>query len=142
MNISQKYLVQRAAQTDDGVIPLINVVFLMLIFFMVAGQIQKADAVKIEPPRSVNEAKAETDPNVLILVSISGEWFFNDQPVTESDLQDRLTLAFEEAADKEQFWIQIKADGELPVEKLAPIFTSIKHAGLNKVSIATQLTQG
>jgi biopolymer transport protein ExbD len=42
--------VHKKNDSDDNLIPLINVVFLMLIFFMVAGQIQKSDAIKLQPP--------------------------------------------------------------------------------------------
>ena len=45
---------------DDNVIPLINIVFLMLIFFMLAGQITSTDLLNVMPPTS--EIQAPTTP--------------------------------------------------------------------------------
>ena len=51
----------RKDNTDDQLIPLINIVFLMLIFFMVAGQISEQDAQFIAPPESISEAPTDAD---------------------------------------------------------------------------------
>ena len=74
MNISQKWNNHRENRDEEGVIPLINVVFLMLIFFMMAGQIQKSDPVSIVPPQSINQAKTERQPDVTIVIGTAGEW--------------------------------------------------------------------
>lgn len=143
MNIDKKFIAQRDSKGgDDSVIPLINVVFLMLIFFMVAGQIQKSDPIKILPPNSINEARPISDPNVLLLIGASQELYFNDEAVALDDIEGRLTQLFEQAQDPEAFWVQIKADGNLAVEDMRPVFTAIRRAGLTKVSVATQLGQG
>ena len=57
----------RKDNSDDQLIPLINIVFLMLIFFMVAGQISEQDAQYIAPPESISETPIDPDaPRVLI----------------------------------------------------------------------------
>lgn len=143
MNIDKKFIAQRDGQGgDDSVIPLINVVFLMLIFFMVAGQIQKSDPIKITPPNSINEARPSSDPNVLLLIGANQELYFNDEAVVLDDIEGRLTQLFEQAQDPEAFWVQIKADGNIAVEDMRPVFSAIRRAGLTKVSVATQLGQG
>ncbi|CUB04647.1 ExbD/TolR family protein [Marinomonas fungiae] len=142
MNIEKKFIAQRDGQGDDSVIPLINVVFLMLIFFMVAGQIQKSDPIQITPPNSINEARPTSDPNVLLLIGANQELYFNDEPIELDVLEGRLTQRFEQAQDREAFWVQIKADGALAVEDMRPVFSAIRRAGLTKVSVATQLGQG
>lgn len=141
MNIDQKFIAQRDAQTDDGVIPLINVVFLMLIFFMVAGQIQKSDPIKITPPESINETRAQTEPNALILVGLDGRFYLGDEVITLTDIAPRLNALFEAAPDKQSFWVQVKADGALSIDQLSPVFTQIRQSGLTKVSVATQLSR-
>lgn len=143
MNIDKKFVAQRDSQGgDDSVIPLINVVFLMLIFFMVAGQIQKSDPIQVTPPRSINEARPTSDPNVLLLIGAHQELFFNDERIELEAIEGRLTQLFEQTQDPEAFWVQIKADGDLAVEDMRPVFSAIRRAGLTKVSVATQLGQG
>lgn len=143
MNIDKKFIAQRDSQGgDNSVIPLINVVFLMLIFFMVAGQIQKSDAIKVTPPNSINEARPTSDPDVLLLIGANQELYFNDEPIALGVVEGRLTQLFEQAHEPEAFWVQIKADGSLTVEDIRPVFSAIRRAGLTKVSVATQLRQG
>lgn len=141
MKIGQKYAARKAAN-DDNMVPLINVVFLMLVFFMVAGQIQKADPIPVMPPESINDHRAETDPSVAIFVGMNGELFVEDQPYQVEEVKAYLERQFNSAADQQAFWVQIKADGAIPLEELRPIFEQIRQAGLTKVSLATQLERG
>lgn len=141
MKIGQKYAA-RTASNDDNMVPLINVVFLMLVFFMVAGQIKKADPIAVVPPNSVNDTRAATDPNVEIVVGADSVLYVDDELKSIENVQGYLAEAFESSADKESFWVQIKADGAIPVEELRPIFNQVRLAGLTKVSLATQLERG
>jgi len=125
-------------QMDDNMIPLINVVFLMLIFFMAAGQIRKADPVDIVPPSSINEKQAESEANVVLVVK-NDLLFADDEAILLDKLSVYLTTRFENSVSPETFWIQIKADGAMTVEALTPVFAQIKASGLTKVTLSTQL---
>jgi biopolymer transport protein ExbD len=141
MKIGEKFAA-RAASNDDNMVPLINVVFLMLVFFMVAGQIKKADPIAVVPPHSVNDARAATDPSVEIVVGVDDILYVDDQLKAVDTVQAYLEETFQSAVDKEGFWVQIKADGAIPLEELRPIFNQVRLAGLTKVSLATQLERG
>lgn len=138
MKIGEKYA-KRISSDDDNMVPLINVVFLMLVFFMVAGQIKKADPIAIIPPHSINDTRAENDPNVVIVVGIDESLYVDDQLQTIENVQLYLEKQFTLSLNKERFWVQIKADGAIPLDKLRPIFNQVRLAGLTKVSLATQL---
>ncbi|QUX93444.1 biopolymer transporter ExbD [Marinomonas sp. A3A] len=141
MKIGQKYAA-RNASSDDNMVPLINVVFLMLVFFMVAGQIQKADPIPVMPPQSINDNRAVTDPNIEIVLGADDSLYVDDKLFAIDDVQAYLEQQFASASDKEGFWVQIKADGAISLEKLRPIFNQVRLAGLTKVSLATQLERG
>lgn len=53
----------------ENVLPLINVVFLLLVFFMVAGALERADIYDVEPPQSASEAETDAGENVLLMAS-------------------------------------------------------------------------
>ncbi|MBD5772482.1 ExbD/TolR family protein [Marinomonas colpomeniae] len=141
MKIGQKFTTKNV-NNDDNMVPLINVVFLMLVFFMVAGQIRKADPIPVVPPYSVNEARAATDPNVEIVVGVDSTLYIDDKFIEINRVQAYLEQRFLEDSNQENFWVQIKADGGIPLEKLRPIFNQVRLAGLTKVSLATQLERG
>jgi biopolymer transport protein ExbD len=138
MKIGEKYA-KRISSDDDNMVPLINVVFLMLVFFMVAGQIKKADPIAIIPPHSINDTRAENDPNVVIVVGIDESLYVDDQLQTIENVQPYLETQFSSTLNKDEFWVQIKADGTIALDKLRPIFNQVRLAGLTKVSLATQL---
>ncbi|MCW8356041.1 MAG: ExbD/TolR family protein [Marinomonas sp.] len=141
MKIGAKYAA-RNTSSDDNMVPLINVVFLMLVFFMVAGQIQKADPIAVIPPQSVNDNRAETDPNIEIVLGADNSLYVDDVLFVMDDVQAYLEKQFAATVDKDTFWVQIKADGAISLEKLRPVFNQVRLAGLTKVSLATQLERG
>lgn len=127
----------RKDNSDDQLIPLINIVFLMLIFFMVAGQISEQDAQYIAPPESISETPIDPDaPRVLI--DADEVLWLNDQEITLEALEAPLVAAFEQAADPEQFSIAVKADGDVPVETLQAVMRSIKATGFRRITLLTQ----
>lgn len=61
---------------DDNLIPLINIVFLLLIFFMVAGQFKTAQSGAVQLPSSTETTTAESQ-KIKIVVNAQGEIFLN-----------------------------------------------------------------
>ena len=61
----------RPRNDEERVLPLINVVFLLLIFFMLAGKLSASDPFQVEPPRSLSEGPP-TPQDSLVLVGADG----------------------------------------------------------------------
>lgn len=141
MKIADKFAAKSQAD-DDSMVPLINVVFLMLVFFMVAGQIRKADPIPVMPPTSINDNRAKTDANIVIVVGEDSSIYVDDNLTKVDAITPILEEKFNQATDKKAFWVQIKADGLIPIDALRPVFSEIRAAGLTNVSLATQLARG
>jgi len=124
---------------DDNLIPLINVVFLMLIFFMVAGQIQPSDGVKVTPPSSINDTKAEIEP-LKIVINKQGQMFFKGQEFVQSELIQQLQayVTSVTATDLEKTTVQIKADSDLTVDDMQELLILIKQSGFSHITLITQ----
>ncbi|MFC6669841.1 ExbD/TolR family protein [Marinobacterium aestuariivivens] len=123
---------------DDNLIPLINVVFLMLIFFMVAGQISRSDALRILPPASISETRTADENRALVLIA-DKLLYLDDEAVTLDSLGDSLARKFEQAEVPEDFSVLVKAEASTPVDELQAVLRQIRSAGLMKVSLATRL---
>lgn len=132
-----KLPVRHKASMDDNMIPLINIVFLMLIFFMVAGHIQQSEPVKVTLPNSVSDKRAPEEA-VTILVSVDGTIALDQKLIKQEALSAFISKQFAAAVDKQAFILFVKVDGQLPVEKLREILSLIKQAGIKRVSLATQ----
>jgi len=125
----------KSNSSDDNLIPLINIVFLMLIFFMVAGQIQRTDSIKIEPPQSVSSLSPE-DEKVSLIIEHDGSIHLEDTAVELDHLANLLALQISHQPTSS---LLIKTDATLPAEKLYEILKYVRAAGFQKISLATRL---
>ncbi|OEY66265.1 ExbD/TolR family protein [Marinobacter sp. X15-166B] len=119
---------------DDNLVPLINIVFLMLIFFMVAGQITASDAALVQPPESLTAAQAKEHP-VTLLVTATGAMYLDDDEVTAEQLVSALGVRLDAAADPDDVSVLVKADAELPVDELHQVLRHIRNSGLLRVAL-------
>ena len=129
------------AQSDDNLIPLINVVFLMLIFFMVAGQISRSDPAQISPPASISEQRVVEQEGLTLLLTADGQLFVDDQSSTLEQLVEQLGTRHSQSSQPEQFRVLVKVDAETPVDQLQQLLRQIRDAGLTRVVLATRLQQ-
>ena len=61
--------------------PLIDVVFILLIFFMVSTTFQKESEIKIELPEASSEPVEEQDESLEIVIDADGHYFIDEQQV-------------------------------------------------------------
>jgi len=85
----QQLLIRRRRLGDDNIIPMINIVFLLLIFFMIAGQIRAPLNSAIRLPETPLGKPAET---VTLTVTLDREHriTLNEQPVEQQNLAAEL----------------------------------------------------
>ncbi len=120
----------RKNKLDDSMIPAINIVFLLLIFFMLAGQIEARSELLQIPVSSSKTALSET--RVEIKIDANGRYFVNDQTV-EGSLSEHLgkfVLTAETA-------IICHVHRDLPASALDPVLAIVGQLGIQQLSIAT-----
>ena len=124
-------------QLDDNMIPLINIVFLMLIFFLIAGQLTSSDFIKIQPPTSQQQSALQ-EHDAVLLVSSRGQLAFNDRLLEADALTDLLKQAISETNNAQSFKLLIKTDATVPANKLTELLKKVRAAGILRVTLATQ----
>jgi len=130
-----------SANRDDNLIPLINVVFLMLIFFMVAGNISRSDAIRINPPASLSEKSVAAQTPIIILLSSAGAIYMDDMELDAAQLKDRIASVLDNSQDPQALSVLLKVDAQAPVELLLQTLGQIKAAGMLKISLATRVAE-
>ncbi len=126
---------------DDNLIPLINIVFLMLIFFMVAGHISESDPIKVQAPSSISDKQDKLEPMVIV-VAADGQVAFEQELMANAELERQLNERFDAARDQQAFSLLVKVDADLPVDKLQSVLNIIRQSGIKRVSLATQKRAG
>jgi len=118
----------------ENVIPLINIVFLLLIFFMLAGTLTPPDAFDVEPPET-REARMEDEPEEgLILLSADGELAFEGEEITFSGLAEAVASRLR---DDEPPMLTLKADSAVPASLLLDLMDVLREAGAESIMLLT-----
>lgn len=135
---------RRPADEDQRVLPLINVVFLLLIFFMVAGQLSKTDAVKVEPPVSDSEKEA-AEPPLQILITADGRIVLGGAEIAPDALSSKLGTILNAnggtTPNAQGGTVHVKADGAVDAVTVITVLDRIKAAGATKVNLLTTARQ-
>lgn len=124
---------RRKSSGDENLIPLINVVFLLLVFFMVAGQIQSQDGNDIQPPLA-DSVDGETPPVVDVQINRQNEISLDGQVVSVSQLQ--AALLEERYADAEN--LLIKADRDVTAADLGVLLDALRASDIRSIRLLTQ----
>ena len=120
MNILIK---QKKKARSPNLVPLINIVFLLLIFFMLTGTLKRSDIFDISPPESSTGADAEA-PELILLISKSNKLALNNQNIELSELNTKLLNIIQEYPLQE---VLIKADGKANSGTLSKVILSLIH---------------
>ncbi|ANB02952.1 biopolymer transporter ExbD [Ectothiorhodospira sp. BSL-9] len=131
---------QREAD-ENHLIPLINIVFLLLIFFMVAGALSSQDVFDVEAPDSSIEEEVN-DEGWLVLLGEGGRLALENEELDSEALKARLVEALEEREGDEtssQPAVRIKADQAATTEELLDLMELLRDAGVEKVMLLTVL---
>jgi biopolymer transport protein ExbD len=129
--------VKKAGSGDEHLIPLINVVFLMLIFFMVAGQIKRSDVETVQPLESLSDTR-QAQEMITLIATLDGSLYLDNQAVDQAGLATGLLVALAQAETPDALVVLVKVDAGLPVDVLQRLLRQIKATGLARVSLATR----
>lgn len=111
-------------RTRESVVPMINVVFLLLIFFLMSAQIAPPDPVEITPPVSESEADLPEGARTAWL-DREGELYFDALTGAEAIAR----LAEIPGA------LELRADAALSAPQFASILRTLGEAGLTEVTL-------
>jgi biopolymer transport protein ExbD len=120
---------------DERILPLINVVFLLLIFFMITGRFSKPEPFDVDPAQSRNETTAESS-NRVILISAEGRIALNGDILDASQFKAKIATVAQ-SQNQNSPRMRIKADGHAPAERVIEVMGWLRDAGFKKLTLLT-----
>lgn len=114
--------------------PLVDVVFLLLLFFMLTSQLIQEPAIKVTLPES-KTAEVRREEIKTISIKKSGEIYFMDKRVDVANLQRAIA---DSVLDIKKDSLRIKADREADVGLLVNVIDEVKLSGITNFSIVTE----
>jgi len=111
--------------------PLIDIVFQLLIFFMLTSSFVIQPGIKVDLPRAVTSEAVKIE-NIEIVVTGENVTYFNGKVVTTQELKALL----KQVAKREQT-ILIKADRRASLGRVVEIWDTARDLGVSQINIAT-----
>ncbi|MDG2000653.1 MAG: biopolymer transporter ExbD [Alphaproteobacteria bacterium] len=131
MNILEKRIRKKRL---PNLVPLINIVFLLLIFFMLSGTLSKKDLFEVDPPLSYTGSNAES-PEITILIRDDNKISLDDKIIPLNNLEAYLTSLLKNINIEE---VLIKADGNASSGTLSNVIRMIRNTGIKRAAIVTK----
>jgi biopolymer transport protein ExbD len=124
-------------RVDVNLTPLIDVVFLLLIFFMVSTTFDRHAKLKVELPEASAKAEQQLEEPVVLSIDAKGNYFINDRQVVNTQLETLKIALQKMVADKEDASLVLRADAKTPHQSVVRAMDAASQLGLTRLSIAT-----
>lgn len=118
----------------ENVLPLVNVVFLLLIFFMVAGTFTAPELYEVDVPYSDSRHMPEQG-QLKIILDHQGNLAINDQPVSIDTIAEAVNNYTEN--DEYMTEIQLKADANADALLIVELVERLEATDIQTVQIIT-----
>lgn len=128
---------QRASDEPDiNLVPLIDVILVLIVFFVITATFDARSGLKLELPRASAEP-SETTGLLSVLVNAEGRYFVDDREVLRTDVESlKATLADVAGADRER-QVLLRADARTPHQAVVTAYEALGQLGFRRVTIAT-----
>ncbi|MDX5332769.1 MAG: biopolymer transporter ExbD [Gammaproteobacteria bacterium] len=127
----------RSESVDINLTPLIDVVFLLLIFFMVTTTFDRASELKINLPQAAQAPEEQQVDKLELVIDASGTYFLNGNELVNTKPETVRTALEKAAAGKTDLPVIIRADANTPHQSVVTAMDAAQRAGLTRLSIAT-----
>lgn len=136
---------RRPRRDDVGVdlTPLIDVVFLLLIFFMVSTTFIRETQLKIDLPEASGELQEIEDDVIEITVDRRGDYAVNQQLLVNNEMDTLLRALRERLAERDpSARVIITADASAAHADVVRAMDAAGRVGLSRISITTREPEG
>ena len=127
----------RREELELNITPLIDIVFLLLIFFMVSTTFQRESELQIQLPEAAQEPTSETPDRLEIVISADGQYAIGGRELGDNELSTLIEALGRAAGDNRDRALVVRADKRTPHQAVVRAMDAARKLGLNRLSIAT-----
>jgi biopolymer transport protein ExbD len=133
-----KFRRQQLEDVSVNLTPLIDVVFLLLIFFMVSTTFTKETHLSIDLPEATGETSADETDQIEILISEEGEYTLNARQLVDTHVETLKRAIRKESGGDTSLPMVITADAQTPHESVVRAMDAAGQMGFIHLSITTR----
>lgn len=133
---------RRRDEPEIVVIPLIDVLLMLLIFFMVATSFDKYSQMKIKLPESSAAAETSERPMIEVAIDAQGRYFINKQELLNSQPETLKQALQKAAAGNREPQLILSADRMTPHQAVITAMDAARQLGFVNLTFATSSPAG
>ena len=133
MNLRQ----QMNDEPEINLTSLIDVVFLLLIFFMVTTTFDRASMLRVELPEASDAETAAPVDTLELVINEEGRYFINNMEVVNVRLETLKDALVEAVGSQRDIPVVLRADARTPHQAVVTAMDAIGQLGFVNLSIAT-----
>jgi biopolymer transport protein ExbD len=128
---------KRHEDPDVNLTPLIDVVFLLLIFFMVSTTFERDTEISIELPEASGKPVESQRPLVEISIDDKGRYFVNKEEVINTQIETLMHAIKKAAGDEVKPRVLLSADKMTPHQAVITAMDAARQLGFVSLTFAT-----
>ena len=124
-------------EPDINLVPLIDVILVLIIFFVVTTTFDARSVLKLQLPQATGEPSEGQSKALSVLVNADGRYFVDDREALRTDVESLEQTLREVAGDDRERPVLLRADARTPHQAVVTALDALGQLGFSRVSIAT-----
>ncbi len=118
-----------------NIVPLVDVLTVLLFFFLVTMQFKQVSALNITVPKIETAGQNEIAEQIVIAINPEGQLYLNERPVAKEQLEEAMQLAGELTPEMPVLLI---ADENVPLKYVTEVMDICRSHQLNKIRLQSR----
>ncbi len=127
----------RKEELDVNITPLIDVVFLLLIFFMVSTTFERESEIEIVLPQATANAVPAEDSALEVTIDAEGTFYVNGKRVINTKIETLKKAMKKAAGDRKEPPVILSADAQTPHQAVITVMDAARQLGFVHLNFAT-----
>lgn len=134
-----RFKMKKEDEMTLGIAPLVDIVFLLLLFFAITYHFDIASGVRIDLPKVTQKASDNEIDKVVLIVNKSGDIFLSGKKIDQETLKKELEALVQE---KGYLNLVLQADKDVSHGEVVQLMDIAKNADINSIIIAARWKAG
>lgn len=129
---------QKQEEPDVNLTPMIDVVFLLLLFFMVSTSFIRESSLKVDLPEATGESMTEVEKPIDIVINADGQFTINDTVLMDNSRENLAVILKSIAGDNDDPHVIISADANAEYQNIVTAMDTAQQLGYTRLTLATR----
>lgn len=126
---------KRRKRPELNLVPLIDVLVMLIFFAFVTMQFKSVSTMNLTLPKVETAGKSELKDSLTISITKTGEYFLNEKPAREADLEK---LVPQIGSVSKDITVLIRSDENTPLRYITSAMDICRKNGLNKIRLQSK----